>query len=527
MLSTVYNPNWENESLRWQQYDQEVSHQTNKKVYELIVNNLGEPARLKPYFPAIITGISNLLEDNSDPDSAVQITAALGVWPERWGYGAAWETQVRQALDCAEKAGKRLQPQRSALLATLAEMLYFSSKLEAAKTLAREAIRLARITRSPETLSLGMKTEIAVRWLETEAIPIQEEIQAFESELEQWGIPDTDIQRYSICLKIMHVLILRSNGEVNLARDTAWQLVELIQQIDKVDVHFIADCYQICGVMEWANGRMAEAQKSYEKAAELYTRAGASTMMAYIDANLSLALLSQGRLVEGSEASLRSIELNAKINNPIRYVNAYGLLGMSYYLAGRFKEAADIFKRQIKLAAKTGNSRSHHLAIDNKFSLMVMQGKYQQAVPGLLKSLEYYKTIKSKERQLGIEIDLLLCYKAQNDFAQAEFYASSIENLLASGGLERNIVVAQRAISFCRPPSEARKRLESAYNLAVQSGYLLEQAACLLLLTVHTADPTEKLSLWQKAASLCQTCGASAWLKGRSVEDPPFLPFII
>ena len=516
---------WEQESYRWQRFDQEISHQTNNAVYELIVQNLAEPARLKPNFPALMAGVSNLFQDKSDIEAAVKITAALGAWPERWGYGVAWEKQVRIAL--ASTKDHPQHPQSAILKATLAELLYDSSQLSEALTFALEAIQQARSVRDAEALSLGLKTQIAVRWAQAENIAIQEEIGNFQSELVQWGMPESQIRRFSVCLKIMQVLILRSSGQSDLARKTVLQLIDEIQHIEQVDVHYIADCYQVSGVMEWANGNITAAQKGFEKAGDLYSRAGASTMLAYIHANIALALLSQGRLIEGNEYSLRSFELNAKIHNTIRHVNAYGLLGLSYYLARRFKIAADIFNRQIKLAEKTGNSRSYHLAIDNTLSLKVMQGKYQQAIPGLLKSLEHYKAIGAKERQLGTEIDLLLCYKGQKDLTQAEFFANSIENLLNNGGLERNTPVALRAIALCRPSDKAEALLQTAHNLAMQGGYLMEQAACLLLLSALTPSQEDRQLLWRKADRLCQTCGASAWLKGRSPDNPPFLPFVV
>lgn len=515
---------WTAERLRWQKYERETAHQANLAVLEAIQRDLAQPARLKRNFASILAGVANLFNTQTDLETAAEICAALGAWPERWGFSAAWEKHLRQA---AAWACENNHPQSATLLETLAELIYFSSKTGEARGLALQAVRQARIIQDPAALTLGLKTLIAIHWQLDEPMDIDQEIEACEGELRSWGITPDRIEKYCVPLRIMQVMTLRTNGQVTLARDMAAQLIANVLLMEQIDIHLVADCNQVCGVMAWVNGLLIEAQYRFEKALELYTLAGASTMLSYIHSNLALVFLSQGRLNLAEEASLNAIQLNEQTDSTIGFVNSLGLLGLTYYCARRFKESAAIFRRQIRLARRSGSSRSYHLAVDNRHSLLVMQGKFQAALPGLLEARTHYQKIEARERLLGVEIDLLICYHGLGDSDQADYYAESIQALLAVPGLERNRAAALRAISLSRPPDEARVLLETAHDLAVNRGFQLEKAACLLKLASLQSDPELRAYLWQAGSELCTACGAGEWLAGRSIEQPPFLPFVV
>ena len=515
---------WTAECLRWQKYERETAHQANLAVLEAIQRDLAQPARLKRNFPSILAGVANLFNTHTDLETAAEICAALGAWPERWGFSAAWEKQLHQA---ANWACENNHPKSAILLETLAELLYFSSKTEEARKLAQQAVGQARLIRDPAALALGLKTLMAIHWSLDEPAEIDEQINACEAELLSWGISPDRILTYCVPLKIMQVMILRTTGEIALARDLAAQLIDNIFHLEEIDIHLVADCYQVCGVMGWVNGLLVEAQYSFERASELYALAGASTMLAYIQANLALVYLSRGRLKLAEQASINAIQLNEQVGSLIRYVNSLGLLGLTYYCARRFKESAAIFRRQIRLARRSGSNRSYHLAVDNRHSLLVMQGKFRKALPGLLEARAYYQQSNARERLLGVEIDLIVCFHGLEDTEQVEYYAQSIQTLLEKPGLERNRAAALRAISLARPTEEARNLLHTAYDLAVNRGFQLEKAACLLKLAGLESDPELRSYLWQAGSELCVDCGAGEWLTGATVDQPPFLPFVI
>jgi hypothetical protein len=69
--------------------------------------------------------------------------------------------------------------------------------------------------------------------------------------------------------------------------------------------------------------------------------------------------------------------------------------------------------------------------------------------------------------------------------------------------------------------------MEQALALARRSRRRLDEARCLLRLSLLSDDGQERLDFWRAGEVILQEIGAEAWLNGRSAENPPALARIL
>jgi tetratricopeptide (TPR) repeat protein len=525
MESPVSSIAWADERRRWTQfYDQRLAEQLRRAADRA---ESAPPADLRPHFESCLSLLHATAERPALGPLWLALVDRLHPLPVRWGHWAIWLAVLRRAAEKTAEPGQAAR--RAEYVAYVADLLLSTGQFEAALTQAQTAMDLARQSRAVWPLGVAAGVASATlralaRYGEAQALidttravavslppppsPARAALAAALIELEQ-----LDLHRHFA--RPAEALAL---GETVIARLLA---------VDGIDPHDLATAYARRATITWAFDQYQAAADDLRRAADLYRRAGDELQATFAEGNLGVVYLSLSRYGEAEALKLAAIRAAEAVNARHTLATELGDLSVAYIGLGRMAAAHEYADRMVKLAAELGDEAELSRGRGNRGYTLLALGRYDEALADIEASLARYQAQRRVEGVLITTVDMVLYWQGVGQTARAAQLArQNYEAALAEDFPKLRIVTARCLALFLSPP-ERRVLLLETLALARQHGRPMDEAGCLFSLAAIETDAAQGHAYYQAAARLLEQMGATQWLAGKSLADPPSLPLTI
>jgi tetratricopeptide (TPR) repeat protein len=486
------------------------------------------PAEIEAHLSSLLMLLHEAQNKPALWSPALELIQALDPWPRRQGHTTAWENQL---LTWVEISTRQKHPTQTAnLLVYLADLYTSVGNWQATCQVAQQAILLAERHRA--VLTYGKASSLLAN-----AQLKQGDLPASRQTLQQARHKLRQMAKFR---PARPWIIANTYLDAHQANDltTSRQLIEAIQLISNAlknilaltppaDLGLIGNLYEERGVFHWANNQLSEAIEDFQQAKACYTVVGHKMGISSMSANLSLVYIRMAHLDEAEQLTRDVLKLSQQHRSLSAQLRQLANLGYIYWLRGQFAEARQYFEQQLKLAEETRESRQIVLTRNNLACLDLYAGKPEQAIESLKKAVEDFQTGNWIAGLIGALMDLSMCHFALGQVSQAQQKAQQAQQLAEEIQSSELKMLTLRVAAHVGLLANPLAGLEEAYQLAVQLGRPLDQAACLLQQVRHSPDPAHRLALWKTGTQMLDEIGAQAWLEGHSIENPPMLAVFI
>jgi len=447
-------------------------------------------------------------------DSMVELMAALGDGPVRWGQWFEWERLLHSVLDSHDDGCT--PPCRAMLTKQLARLALHLGRLDEAIALGRQTVRLAASADAP--LALAEAANIVVNVL----VRRGDNAAAcdFLAEAERSLANCTQVGAAPVYLYLSRALVARRQGRLDDMTEWADRSVKLLEQLDPQQP-LLGEALNMRGVYHWARAEYAAATKDLERAVIFYTQQGNGFAAIRSQSNLALVCLDTGNLAQ-TEMLLRDcITFQERQRARWHVAMNTGNLAEVYLLRGEFDQALSFNAQHIEMATQNEDTQEIARARGNRGKILT-QVDAQAALPHLQ---AWHAFVQERGGPAGLtdyHCVLARCLSRLNQPVEALSHAQEALQVARRIGQPWE-QIALRCVAELTPPDQRAPLLRGALSMARQLGRRLDEAACLLWLANLKRDD-ERARLWGEGARLLDECTASGWLKRYSPECPPPIP---
>jgi tetratricopeptide (TPR) repeat protein len=455
----------------------------------------------------------------------LDLITALHPWPIRWGRWAAWERELRFAVQIAEQnAQLNRLPE---LLEDWAGLLHYMGRLDEALLACEQAMGAAEAvgdalyfvsaggTAATTLKSLGRMTE-GLALLQTLADhPLLAAREPNDLALAQ--------------LKLFQLDFQRSQGQVQAALESGATALVCLQRAPASDPPLWAWAHRNYGLALYANGDYGAATTHLEKARSLFHELGDQPSAALVNSNLGLIYWAIGNLAAAATVIQEGITVAQQLNAQWRVVKETGNLAIVYLLRGQVQQALSCVNQHLTLAERVAAASEINRAIGNRGIIQLHTGAYAAALQDLTDEITYLKALGGSREGLLVDyVNVSRCYHRLGDETQARFWANEAHNLAEAANADPLRMLALRCLAECQSiATEQIALLQRALTITQALGRRYDEAACRLALASVTVNPAERERQWSQGSAQLQETGAAAWLAGYSLHSPPQLPFML
>ena len=111
------------------------------------------------------------------------------------------------------------------------------------------------------------------------------------------------------------------------------------------------------GLIDWQEGRIAEARQRFEACRQMCSRIGLRTLLAKTVGNLGILHLQEGRIREAASCYAEARQILEQLGDVVGVVIAYNNLGTLWLQAGDFRQALGCFETMAGLVRGFDNDR--------------------------------------------------------------------------------------------------------------------------------------------------------------------------
>ena len=457
----------------------------------------------------------------------LDLVAALHPLPLRWRRWEEWGRVLNQA---AVRCGAVSDPaQQAAYLAAVADLQRHRGQLEEALATAQRARELAWQARAILPLAQAGSTAVAaLRFLGQvgEAIALLDKAQDQLTSL----VALTDGAGHAepqTLLDLQRMDLLRGTGDLPAAVSLAERISAPLEQEGAVDPHFLATVLRRRATILWAATRLAEAAADLERSAVLFAQAGAPLEAIFSRGNLGLVYYSMARYDE-AEAGMREVIAAAEeMNAQWRLMRDVGNLAAVYFARGELQAALTYAQRHLDLALRFGDKVEEIRGIGNHACIHVYLGQIAPALPRLQAIYDRLLAQERPEGYLSVHVDFAVAFHLLGDREQSRENALRICAHPVTQKYPSLQILGLRARALTEEAVTAGSTLQEALGLAREHGRALDEAGCLLSLAALASDSAEQQRLWHEGSVLLTRIGATAWLDGRTPDNPPLVALIL
>ncbi len=449
----------------------------------------------------------------------LELIATLHPLPLRWGFGNLWQSHLNFALSQENETS-----QQAIYHNALAEIHFISGAFERAVAESRavqslqhaQPIQTARAGRMLFNCYRSMgKPDQADHVLDALAdkFHLTHNIHQIEkSNALSWLI-----------LKQSQLEQLREQGKTEDALSLVNDMLWLDNQLGSPDATLTADLTTRRSTLLWMRGAFHDAVSDLLHAIDLYNSEEDIFNAEGLQSNLGLVYWSMGELKQAETSLQSSIAFYRKTGAQQLITHDIGNMGLVHFARGHLQKALDTTREHIAHAKKIGFISEYNRGLRNLGLILYYFGEYEQALVELSSNQEYYERHGMRE---GYVIDFVWSACCYYQLGQTERAIADIRKVV-EWTMENNLPimesVVRRSLAYFLPLEEKLPQLERSLALLQTQEKALEKAA--VLLTMAQVMPDEKKEqTWQAGVEILTRIGAEAWLEGRSIEDPPYIP---
>jgi tetratricopeptide (TPR) repeat protein len=271
------------------------------------------------------------------------------------------------------------------------------------------------------------------------------------------------------------------------------------------------------------NGFFQRAVDDILRAIDLYRREDDVFNAEGLQSNLGLVYWSMGEYKYAEKSMQAAIQFYRKSGAEQLVTHDLGNLGLLYFARGQLQAALDQTRLHIAHAEKIGFIAEYNRGLRNLGIILVYFQDYEQALEVLKSNEEYFEQRGLRE---GYMIDFVwraYCYDQMGQKDRALLNTRKVVDWSVENEMVMMEAVSRRSLAFLLPREEKLPHLQRCMELSQRHEKQLEKAA--VLLTMAQVMPKEnRQKTWQAGVEILTRIGAEAWLEGRSINDPPYIP---
>lgn len=451
--------------------------------------------------------------------------AALHPLPLRWGLTAAWEPELRFAL---ENAPGENVTRHAEYRCALGDLLLYAGRFDEALDQSRRVMNEAGLP----VLLLARAKRIAFYSLRATGRPaeadalVEKSRTRFRTDLHAQDVPREDAAAW-LLFNQSWLELLRERGQTGAALALVDEMIALDRRLGAMDRIQTADLLTHRSTLLWVLARYAESAADLTACIQLYREAGDLLNAAARQGNLGLVYWSMGQL-DLAEVNLKSaLAACRKFGLEQMFTYVTGNLGLVYFLQGHLDQAIQITGEHIERAKKLNFVSDVNRGLCNLAMMRYYQGDYQFPLDVYASTREYYEKRGLRDSHYAHFNWAALCHQQLGEHEKAvELVNQAIRAAREHGSLLLE-QISQRCLASLLPREQREAPLLRSLHLAEQTGRKTEIAATWLALAAVFADEERRAQAWKTGSDLLREIGAGAWLEGRSMQDPPFIPLSI
>ncbi len=474
---------------------------------------------IRAHLRSFTTAISEAQRYPELDQQVLEIITSLHPLPLRWGYGAIWKPWLLFAIEHTQ-----CEAERAAYHNDLADYFFFSADFTNAVQQARLIFSMddpspVQVARAVRVLFTSYRSQGQSSQAER---MIKEKFHEFEADKPAAQV-SSERARAWLRFNQNRLELLREEGKLEEALALVEDMLWLDEQSGRQDVLLTADLITHRSTLLWNVAEYDRSVSDIQYAIRLYQQEDDLLNAESLYSNLGLVYWSMGKLDQAEQALQRSIQFYRKSALPQLISYDLGNLGLTYFARGELENARHWTLEHIQHCTKIGFISEMNRGRRNLGTILYYFGEYEQTIAETQAAHAYFEKRGSRD---GYGLDDLWIALCEDQLGQTETAVRRATQILAWSKQRESLILEQvslRCLAWLSPLEAQAALLRRSLELAHQLNRLLEQAACLLMLASCTHDE----AVWAKGQALIQRIGAEAWLEGKSLTDPPFLPLLL
>lgn len=455
-------------------------------------------------------------------DLCLELIDALHPLPLRWGSGDVWQSHLRFALEHEQN-----EERRAIYHNALAEIYWLRGEFE-------QAIAQAQIILAAKEVP-ATETAYAIRLLFNVYRSLDKGEQA-DRMLEQYGVsfhlsqparqvPAHQAQAWLI-LNLCQLEVLREQARIDEALQLDEDMLRLDEQISHPNPLLTAEMVTTRSTLLWMKGTFQRAVSDLLHAIDLYEQAEDAFNAQALQSNLGLVYWSMGEFQRAESCLQAAILFYRKTGARQLITYDLGNLGLVYFACGHLQAALKQTREHIAHAQKIGFLSEQYRGRRNLGTILYYFENYAEALEEVTSNDDYYVQRGIRE---GYFVDFVWSACCHYQLGQKEIAFTKIHRAIAwaeEHGSHLLACVSHRTLAYFLPYEEKLPHLERCIELSQTLEKKFEKAA--VLLTIAQVLPADRRQqTWQAGVDLLNEMGATAWLEGHSIDDPPYLPPLV
>ena len=477
------------------------------------------PLELYPHCSSLLTLMEQAHRYAGLKAPLLDLMVDLGDWPTRWGFWYAWEQILRFGLRTTQTRDD--VKWHNSLLNEMAQLLMLSGRIDQALEFQLQAF-VAAITAGDIDLAISV-AELLIHIFTRKGTA--DATDRCLVDIEGHPLLCNASNEAKGRLFAIKAKVYRRRGDLISALAYINEAIAYLEKAALRDPQTLADAYDQRGIIYWALGDYPSAESDLSHTAEVYSSVCNPYAHARVFGSLGIVYWCQGKLDEAESTINNAIRIKREHNENQTMSMEVGNLGLVSLSRGNLSRAALYIRRHLSLAQKSGDTLEEMRAVSNMSAVFLHQRKYREALPGLQADETFQKSNDNSEALVCDYIWHAGCLAGMGQHDEALEFARRANKMAEESGSTALRVIALRCLAKHNPQSLQESILRQALELAIQSHRQLDEAACLLSLATLQHEPDQK-ELWGRGKALLKRIGAAAWLRGRSIINPPDIVMI-
>jgi tetratricopeptide (TPR) repeat protein len=367
-----------------------------------------------------LIGAVNWLQDLSEHQMAVRLTANLAVFFQRKALWNDWGATHQVALKSARAIGDNHGIAQT--MNNLGNVYQSQGKWDEAIDCYQQSLEIMRAIGDQHGIAqtignLGNVYQSQGKW--------EAAIDCYQQSLEtKYAIGD----QYGIAQTIMNIgNIYKAQGKWEAAIDCYQQSLETMRAIG--DQHGIAQTMNNLGGVYQSQGKWEAAIDCYQQDLEISRAIGDNHGIAQTMNNLGLVYQDQGKWEEAIDCYQQSLETKRAIGDNHGISVTMMNIGNVYQAQGKWEEAIDCYQQSLETMRAIGDIHGISQSVMGLGNVYKAQGKWEEAIDCYQQSLETKRAIGDHHGIAQTMNNLGLVYKAQGKWEEAiDCYQQSIQS---------------------------------------------------------------------------------------------------
>ncbi len=445
---------------------------------------------------------------------APEYIKALAQRPRELGYASEWNEHLSYFIAWAE-------PDNVEMRATRIRTLMDRALFREAQTASLALLQDAQADRDIQgmILALGLCVHLAVVLDEIDPfLPKMAESEAFlqtqalgKAEHLEWLMVEVELFRRAARFEDMDAYLARADAVFRNAHD-------LSEEARGNYFHTLAIRYWIADDFEEAHACIDEAMRAYSLVHMHQANTGTQ-------ADKGLIYWSQGEFLAAERMMTQALSQAHSLRDRRRAAIFQGNLALVYLKMGHLQAALENIVQSIHEAGALNLVREELRAIANRGVIHMHLGNLEQAEFDLLHQVE--ELVTKNETTVDSHLNLARLYEMMNDPQAARQHMMAAWDYIERYQNQNLALMYYRVLAELTTGQEALEAIEQAIALAEEVHRRYDLAACYLRKAQLLTPARDRKTLWEDGCALLTTCGGAAWLEGKNIRTPLYIPAMI